>query len=582
VGLPSNRWRNHFIAFVFALFLGLSLRQLIDHDVWFQLIAGREAFERMAVPKAEFYIYSALGEPSIFVGWLWGLLLYLAWLWGGYTAVSVFGAVVWAAVFAIAAKAMLAKIEHELPDSDALFRKTQIAAVLIATSVAYQYLAGRAVLRAEVSLYLVWVIAVYLSAGITADKQRLRRFLIAVPLLSWILGWLHTTSVFMVLLLVAHFLQACLDAGKAPGPRGYRRFASTDLRAWTAAILAAAVLPCLNPNGVEQAMPLITSLAGTLYRMVSGVHESIAEPFIHVNLEYRRLADVRAVWPAAILFLVSSLVVVWLDGSRRAVNAFLLSAGMLLSIFHIRALAVWAIFLVIPLGVAIAPLLQRAAVALESKGRGALVGGLIAVCCFWNIGTVFNKVGMRWGAGHWPSAMEEQLLSAIRLGMPNGGNIFNWHPLGAYLRWNLGSGFYVSMDGHLASDASAAWNAYFGIEDRKDDGLSLLDQWKIQAVYHPVVVPGYGDIHWLARDLAESRGWRLAAMGPSGVLFVRAGDADLDQHTRDLLKLEYWRRVVSEAKFVELVSGQNDSRERARKSADYAQGKIAEIQALLK
>lgn len=580
--LKAVRWPGYFYAIVFALFLGLSLRQLIDYDVWFQLVAGRETFERMAVPKAEFYIYSALGEPSIFVGWLWGLLLYLAWLCGGYSAVSVFGALVWAAVFTIAAKAILAGNGHELPDGDALYRKTQAAAVLIATSVAYQYLAGRAVFRAEASLYLAWVLAVCLSAGIADDGQRRRRFLIAVPLLSWMLGWLHTTSIFMLLLLFAHLLQACVDAGKAPGAGGLRRFVKTDLRAWLAAMLAAAVLPCLNPNGVEQALPLITTLAQTLYSVVYGQHGTIAGPVVHINLEYRRLVDVPSVWPVAVLFLAASLVVVWQDRSRRVVNALLLTAGMLLSLFHIRALAVWAIFLMIPLGIAISPLMQKAAAALDSSRRGALLGSLIAVCCFWNIGTVFNKVGLRWGAGYRPSPMEQQLLQTLKARVPGGGNIFNWHPLGAYLRWNLGSGYFVAMDGHLANDASAAWKAYFDIEDREDPGLSLIDQWKIQAVYHPVVVPGYGDIHWLGRALAYNANWRLADMDQTGVLFVRTGEGDVDGRTRELLKLEYWRRVIAEAKFVEMVSGQPDRRDRARKSADYAQEKIGEIQALLK
>ena len=207
-----TRWPGYFLAFVFVFFFTLSLRQLVDEDVWFQLLAGQETFRTLAVPRTEFYIYSALGDPSLFVGWFWGLWLYLAWLAGGYTAVSVFGALFWGAIFGIGAKAIVTIIERDLPDGEAYSRKAVLIAILIATGVSFQYLVGRAVLRAEVTMYLGWVVAVYLSAGIAKDERRRRRFLFIVPLLSWSLGWLHTTSIFMVLFLFGHLLQAGADA----------------------------------------------------------------------------------------------------------------------------------------------------------------------------------------------------------------------------------------------------------------------------------------------------------------------------------------------------------------------------------
>ena len=69
------RWPMWFLGFAVLWFFMLSLRQLLDYDVWFQLLAGQEAFRTMSVPKTEFYVYSALGEPAVFVGWLWGLVL---------------------------------------------------------------------------------------------------------------------------------------------------------------------------------------------------------------------------------------------------------------------------------------------------------------------------------------------------------------------------------------------------------------------------------------------------------------------------------------------------------------------------
>jgi len=573
-------WPGSCIAFVFMFFFALSLRQLVDEDVWFQLLAGQETVRTLAVPRTEFYIYSALGEPSLFVGWLWGLWLYLAWLAGGYTAVSVFGALVWGAIFAIGAKAIVTNIQRELPGGESFSRKAVLAAVLVATSVSFQFLVGRAVLRAEATMYLAWVAAVYLSAGIAEDKRRRLRFLFVVPLLSWSLGWLHTTSIFMVLLLVGHLVQACVDAVRAPLAGGFWKFVKTDTGAWLLAIFAAAALPCLNPNGVEQALPLITGLVGNLYGIFPGERGGVAELVTHVNFEYRRLVDVPSMWSTAILFFISSIVVVWQDRSRRVINTVLLAVGLSLSLLHIRALAIWGVFLMIPLAVAIAPSLQKATAVLDLKRRGALVGGLIGMCCFWNVGAAFNEERTRWGIGYRTSPAGERLLNAIRANMPNGGNIFNWHPLGARLRWNLGPGFVVAMDGHLVDARSSAWNAYWGIEDSGDTGPRLIEKWNVRAVYHPVVTPASGQIHWLPYYLVNDQNWSLVAMDESGVLFTRIAADSVDEQTRNRQKMAYWRRVVIEAKMVEFTSRQQGSEDRARRIVDYAHTRIGELQNL--
>ena len=575
-----SRWPGSCLAFVFVFFFALSLRQLVDEDVWFQLLAGQETVSTLVVPRAEFYIYSALGDPSLFVGWLWGLWLYLAWLAGGYTAVSIFGALVWGAIFAIGAKAIVTNIERDLPGGESYSRKAVLVAVLVATSVSFQSLVGRAVLRAETTMYFAWVVAAYLSAGIAQDKRRRRRFLFVVPLLSWSLGWLHTTSIFMVLLLVGHLLQAGVDAMRAPLAGGFWKFFKTDMWTWSLAIFAAAALPCLNPNGVEQALPLITDLASNLHGIMLGERADVAEQVIHVNLEYRRLVDVPSVWSTAILFLVSSLVVVWQDRPRRVINAVLLAVGLSLSLLYIRALAIWGVFLMVPLAVAIAPFLQKATAVLESKRKGALIGGFIVMCCVWNIGAVYNRAGTRWGIGYRASPASEQLLNAVRANMPNGGNIFNWHPLGARLRWNLGPGFLVAMDGHLVDARSSAWNAYYDIEDSGDTGPPLIEKWNVQAVYHPLVTPAFGQIHWLPYYLLNDQNWSLVAMDQNGVLFTRISAGSVDEHTRNLQKMSYWRRVVIEAKVVEFTSGQEDSKDRARRIVDYAHARMGELQNL--
>jgi hypothetical protein len=578
--LQALRWPGNLLAFVFLFFLVLSLRQLADEDVWFQLLAGQETMRILAVPKSEFYIYSVLGEQSMFVGWLWGLWLYLAWLAGGYTAVSLFGAIVWGAIFAVGAKAIVTNIERDLPGGEAYSRKASLVAVAIATSVSFQFLVGRAMLRAEATMYLAWVVAACLSAGIAGDERRRRRFLFVVPLLSWSLGWLHTTSIFMVLLLVGNLLQAGVDSMRAPLAGGFRKFAKTEMRAWILAICAAAALPCLNPNGVEQALPLITDLGRNLHAIMSGERTGVSEQAIHINLEYRRLVDVPRVWSTAVLFFVCSLVIVWLDRPRRVINAVLLGVGFSLSLLYIRALAIWAVFLMVPLAMAVAPFLQKATAVLESNGKRALIGGFMVMCCVWNIGAVYNRPGLEWGVGYKPSPASEQILNAIRKSMPHGGNIFNSHPLGARLRWNLGPGFLVAMDGHLVDAGSPAWDAYYGIEDSGDTGPPLIEKWNVQAVYHPLLTPAFGQIHWLPYYLLNDPNWSLVAMDPSGVLLTRISAGSVDEHARNLQRMAYWRRVIIEAKSIEFTSGVKGIEDRARKVVDYAQARMSELQNL--
>jgi hypothetical protein len=565
---------------IFLLFLALSMRQLLDYDVWFQLLAGEDTFRRMAVPKAEFYIYSVLGEPSIFVGWLWGLMLYLAWLAGGYGLVSLFGAAVWGLVFAGGVAASLAGIAREIASGTEVSRKAQMAAALIGATVAYQYLVGRAVFRAEVTLYLAWVVAIYLAVGISDERRRLYRFLIGVPLLSWALGWLHTTSIFMVLVLAGFLCQTLSDTVQKGGAPAVQAFIKMDLWRWLLSISAALVLPCLNPNGVQQALPLIASLGDAMGEIVTHAPGKETRSLIHINFEYRRLLDVPQVWPAAVLFLFSSVVVLWGDKRHRVANALFLIVGLFLSLLHIRALALWAVFLMVPLGVAVAPWLQKAVIVLKAKGRAFWVDALIAMCCVWTIGIVFNREATRWGLGVGPQAAEEQLLNALRTHLPEGGRVFNWHPLGAYLRWHLGPHYFVAMDGHFTDAHSGAWKAYFDIEDDKENGPRLLTEWKIDAVYHPAVVPSYGDVHWLPYELMKDRQWRLVAIDRHGLAFVRSGK-HIDERTHTALQIEYWRRVVAEATGIALGSGIHANRQRATTTLQYAGEQIRDLQALL-
>jgi hypothetical protein len=132
------------------------------------------------------------------------------------------------------------------------------------------------------------------------------------------------------------------------------------------------------------------------------------------------------------------------------------------------------------------------------------------------------------------------------------------------------------MDGHLVDGGSPAWKAYYDIEDFKEKGLALIDQWGIQAVYHPVLTVPDGNIHWLAHKLAYDTKWRLAGADQYGLLFLRTKGDNIDERTQNLLRIAYWRRVLVESTFNAITAGRNS--QRARNIAEYAQRKIEALQ----
>jgi len=566
------------LCLLFLLYFMLNLRQLMDYDVWYQLIAGSYTIEHMAIPRTEFYIYSGLGESAVFTSWLWGTVLYLCWLISGYTGISVFNATVWGLVFLIGAKAAVEIPRHDAPLSERASPRLHIIAAFVASSVAYQYLAVRANARAEVTLFLVWVVAVYFSAGIANDRGRLHRFLVTAPLLAWMLGWIHTTAVFITAFLVFGLVQASMDSLRARGAGEFRVFVREDLWKWILSIFFSASLPLLNPNGIHSALALFTSSAD----VILGIFDvkSTAPKVLHVNLEYRGLLDVPERWPLASLFFVSALFVIWQDKRRRIANLLLMLLGLSLSLLHVRGLAVWAIFLMIPLAICLAKIFAEYESRIGPGRRRSLANCILLACCFWSAGVVFNTQRAFWGAGYAHSPATESVLKTIKQDMPRGGNIFNWHADGAFLRWHLGDKYLVAMDGHLLDEKSPMSAAYHAIEDFNERTPALIEQWAIGAVYHHAVNPITGEIYSLPYYLLNNRDWRVGGVSEGNVLFTKKADPG-DERNRNLLNAEYWRTVAANARNIELRSSQPEYKIKARASFELAVLNLETIQKTL-
>lgn len=555
------------LCLLFIVYFVLNLRQLMDYDVWFQLLAGRYTIENWAIPRTEFYIYSGLGESAIFVAWLWGSTLYLSWQVFGYAGISVFNAVIWGLVFFVGARAAIEISKHETPGTVRVSPRLQIIAAFVASSIVYQYLALRANARAEVTLYLVWVIAMYFSAGIAYHNDKLRRFLVVTPFLALLLGWVHTTAIFIAVYLVCCLIHVAVYRWRAGGARGAHVFVREELWMWVLSIFFATTLPVLNPIGLQSALGLFTSSSDALLGIFSG-KQSVPD-VAHINLEYRRLLDVPERWSTAVLFLLASFYIVWQDRHRRIANLLLMLLGLLLSLLHVRGLAVWAILLLVPLAVCVARTFAKYESRIESSRRAALASLVIAACCFWSAGVVFNKQRTVWGVGYSHSSGTDEVLRKIRQEVPGGGNIFNWHASGAFLRWQLGDRYYVAMDGHLLDDKSSMSVAYYAIADFSEKTPALLERWAIRAVYHPTVNPLTGEIYALPHYLLNSVDWQVSAVSRDGVLFIKKTGI-IDERNRQALTMEYWRSVAANARYVELVATQVEYRNQARISFEFA------------
>jgi hypothetical protein len=196
-----------FLLLTFAL-----LAQVVDWDLWWHLVVGRETVRIGQVPVADFYVYPHLGTESGFHEWGFGVLVYLVERWGGWWALSVVNAAIAAAALVLVAAA-------------AVRRGASWNAALIVLGPLTVLTAYRFCYRPESMLYLAMGATLYALE---------RRWLIALPALCFALSLFHPTA--LILLLVIGCYAA--DAMIADRKQGLRVVA-----ALAASVLAVVVAP---------------------------------------------------------------------------------------------------------------------------------------------------------------------------------------------------------------------------------------------------------------------------------------------------------------------------------------------------
>lgn len=490
---------------LFAVLLVVSLRQISDPDIWFNLLVGREIVDRGSIPTQEFYLFPALGEAATFSAWGFGLLHYLAFVAAGYAGMALLNSLLIAAALTLIVRAALPQERQPL----------DWALLLCVVAAAYACLDFRLSYRPESTLYLFLGLEILLLERWLADG-RLRPLLL-LPLLGWGITQLHTTAVLLVLAFGAYLCHWLVEK-----LRNADRLRGMQLLQLASIFIAMALLPLLNPNGVPQVTALFRVLG-----------ESAAS-----NVEYLPVWQTPYRWHFLALACAAGLA--WLlTPGRRLVDALLLLGFGWLAYRYVRNLGLLALVAVIPLTRALVFARSRLRFAPGSVAARALAMALAIL-------GASSLTAVSWASGNWGIGIRDNVfftkaVETIRQVSP-GGNVMNFFHHGAYLVWALGPNYRAAVDGHFVRPSYA--DSYHDRVMRADpDWQALLARYDVSIIVTPATLPYSGYPIPLVERLAEDPRWRLLGVEAAGLLFVHerlaAGMTALD-------KRQVWQQMQGE------------------------------------
>jgi hypothetical protein len=164
---------------VLAVLVLAALKRIEDFDIWFDLVIGRKIFESLAIPQAEFYVYTLLGEPTVFPEWGFGLLFYLTYRWFDYAGMGVAHALIGGgALYAF----------YRAAETERKYNPMALALLCALFMAVYH----RMVYRPEIVLYLCLGCEVYVLEHYLADRRWQR--LVSLPFLALLLSWFHPSA----------------------------------------------------------------------------------------------------------------------------------------------------------------------------------------------------------------------------------------------------------------------------------------------------------------------------------------------------------------------------------------------------
>ncbi len=492
----SNRTLVSGIIFLVLVFF--FCRPIEDYDIWFHMVVGREIVESGKIPEQMFYLLPLMGEPRTFIEWGFGLIYHLVYVATGFGGMALLNGALGAGAIFFVYRAVTPYRQLLNP-----------AAILVLVCIAY-WMKFRINYRAEGFLYLalgleIWVLERYLG-------KNNWHWLVAVPVIGWVLIQLHPSVIFMLAILGAY----AADQIVAPGNNQSRLSIAARYSLVGIITLVAA---CINPLGWHQvAEPVQLFLES---------RELMAD-----LTEYAPIMDTSLSHTYSVAVLLGLLAVIF-QPQRRVAYALLLAFFGVMSFLYVRNFGLFCL-------IASAPATRLAHHIFPATVKPAYQYALTATLLIALIITPLWQG--EWGVGQKSNLFPQQAVSRLKKDFPDGGNVLNFFDYGGYLAWSLPSSFKVFVDGS-DTKLNRAVQLHDGIF-RADSGWeSELTRYKIDAIFTPAVMQFSGKHIPLVEELAHHDDWLIVSRESSGMLFIRntpGAHGSLD-------KRQIWEQMAVEA-----------------------------------
>ncbi|MDP8246635.1 MAG: tetratricopeptide repeat protein [Candidatus Tritonobacter lacicola] len=436
-------------AALLALFLSLSIHQIVNFDIWWHLKTGQYILQNLAVPGSDIYTFTYSGSRWIDHQWLFQVAIHPIYSFMGPDGLIIFQALILGAAFIFIVRAV--------PGGPPLAVSGII--VMCAIFVCEE----RFIVRPEIITLLFTAVYIFIL------KRKSAGLIPFIPLLQII--WVNIHGGFIIglailyLYLIGEIIQGLLSRERGTGDRrALKTLASV-------AVISTAVC-LLNPYGIKGAVFPFTALSNmggreSLYSMsigellpplswgpmhgkqlLSGAASSIKQ-LLSANVTH-------SVFFFRILIFLSALSIVLNLRKLRISSLLVYAAFLYLALSARRNMALFSLA-AIPLSVEnFAPLWGRLGGKRKTKMAAAAIAAAIVLLTVSRqlpsiiSGRYYMKdnITKRFGLGFSPMMYPREAAAFLK-NAPPAGRIFNDLASGGLLIWELSPGGKVFVDGRL-------------------------------------------------------------------------------------------------------------------------------------
>jgi tetratricopeptide (TPR) repeat protein len=521
VDTPTQSHRDWLRVGIIVLALGYALlaglRTVSDFDLGWQLTTGRTLVEQHQVPRVELFSYTAHGNEWIYPPFS-GAIFYVLYLVSGFSALSWLGALACAATVAFLCGAG--------------GRLTAVLAIVAVPAIAF-----RTIPRAELFTTVLFAAVLAIVWNHHAGK-RVRRWILPVIFLFW--ANLHLGFVSGLGLLGAGILFELCDL-----PFAERRTAAFERMKRAAPWFASCFVATLvNPWGWR--------IYEALYRQnkVMQVHSAFISEWSSVQLNsltWRQALNARdpasADWWLIGAAVAAILVALW---KKRFGPAMVLTAGIYLSLQHIRLQGLFAILAVVIGGALLSEIAKTIAASGAPRSKegereaetapGFRVSPRIALL---GVAALVLPVGIRvadlvsdryyldsgqlslFGTGPSWWYPERAMAFLEREQLPR--NIFHDYAVGGYLTWRIGKEYPDFVDGRyipFGKELFAEQKKLMSLGPDSMEWQKAANRWKINTLIFSVArYAGLGTFP--LQEYCASKAWRLVYLDDVSAVFIR-------------------------------------------------------------